>query len=242
MQDVQPDFSTQEGCLRLARLYRYAQVGGCVSSVTHDVNNLLGAILAYTELIGLEGGLSSEANRMLGEIMEAVRRASVLVNNLTDIARRERPDTRIVQPAQLFERVLSLRRYDLKVARVDVSADFDESLPSIAVDLPKIEQALIYVLTNAIEGLEQEADKRIRLGVDAPNGRVEFSIWNAGPAIETDEQVRIFEPFYTTKGGDHLGLGLWIARNAAQANGGDIFYEPARGFVLSLPRKSPSGL
>ena len=67
-------FADDETREKLARLYRYAQVGHCVSSVTHDVNNFLGAVLAYAELVGLEKNQTPEALRMLGEVMSAVRK------------------------------------------------------------------------------------------------------------------------------------------------------------------------
>jgi signal transduction histidine kinase len=222
---------------RLARLYRYAQVGHCVSSVTHDVNNFLGAIMAYAELVKLEENQSPEAERMLAEIMEAVRRSTRLISTLTDIARRERPDIRVVSPRDVVEGVLDLRRYDFRVALVEVETDFQEELPEVSVDLPKLQQAFIYLLSNAIEALEAYRDRRFKISVLADGDGVQFRFWNSGAEIEEGVQGRMFEPFFSTKGGDHLGLGLWAARDNLRLHNGDVRYEPGTGFVVLLPRE-----
>ena len=98
---------------RLLQLFRYSQIGQCVNSVTHDVNNLLGAIMAYSELISMDESIAADSKRMLGEVVEAVRKASGLMGNLTDIARKPRQDVRIVAPIQLMNRVIDLRRYEI---------------------------------------------------------------------------------------------------------------------------------
>lgn len=222
---------------KLARLYRYAQVGHCVTSVTHDVNNFLGAIMAYAELVKLEENQSPEAERMLAEIMEAVRRSSRLISSLTDIARRERPDIRVVSPREVVEAVLDLRRYDFKVALVQIETEFQEQLPEISVDLSKLQQAFIYLLSNAIEALDAARDRRFKLSVLADSDCVQFRFWNSGAEIEETVQDRMFEPFFTTKSGDHLGLGLWVARTNLRLHNGDVRYVPGTGFVVLLPRE-----
>ncbi|HNV21439.1 MAG TPA: HAMP domain-containing sensor histidine kinase [Candidatus Hydrogenedentes bacterium] len=241
MSELADIFADSDMRERFARFYRYAQVGRCVSSVTHDVNNYLGAILAYAELLSLESGQTDESRRMLEEIMTAVRRSSRLVSSLTDIARRERPDLRVVSPRDLLESVLDLRRYDLKMVRVDLETIYQEDLPQISVDLPKLQQALIYLLSNAIEAVEGEKDRRIKVSVSAGTATVEFCFWNAGGAIPEAVRARLFEPFFTTRGGGHLGLGLWTARHNLRAFRGDVTYDPARGFSAVVPQESGAG-
>lgn len=223
---------------KLARLYRYAQVGHCVSSVTHDVNNFLGAIMAYAELVKMEENQSPEAERMLAEIMEAVRRSTRLICSLTDIARRERPDIRDVSPRDVVEAILDLRRYDFKVAHVEIETDYQEGLPEISVDVPKLQQAFIYLLSNAIEATEEARDRRFKVSVLADSDGVQFRFWNSGGEIDEAIRGRMFEPFFTTKSEDHLGLGLWVARNNLRLHNGDVRYEPDTGFVAWLPRET----
>lgn len=232
--------SHEETQSRLARLYCYLQVGRCLSGVSHDLNNLLGAILAYAELIKMGSQLDGESARMLQDIMDGVKKCSNLVNNLTLVTRRERPNASVVNLSQLVSQALDVRRHDLRLKRIAVETRFDEGLSKVVVNVPKIEQALICLLSNAIEQLEKTEPRQMRVGIHGVNGFVEIDIWNSAPSVPDEEHEAIFQPFYTTKAEDHLGLGLYLAREIARLHKGDLFYTPKRGFVLRLPTKTIS--
>jgi C4-dicarboxylate-specific signal transduction histidine kinase len=219
---------------RIAVLFRYAEVGRCVSSVTHDINNLLGAIMAYAELTRLDDGISDESRRMLNEVVNAVRRAGDLVSGLTDIARKERQDLRIVDPARLLERVVDLRRYDIKAARIDLGVEAPTGLPNLTIQFQRLLQSMLYILTNAMEAVERCERKRLMARVYADRSHVAFAFRDSHPPINGECRQRMFEPFYTTKGPEHLGLGLTMARAIARDHGGDLTYDPQLGFVLRV--------
>ncbi|MCC6488553.1 MAG: HAMP domain-containing histidine kinase [Candidatus Hydrogenedentes bacterium] len=233
--DTEVDLQASAMGEKLTKLYRYAQIGRCVSSVTHDVNNYLGAIMAYAELVGMDPALGSESNRMLSEIIGAVRKSSTLINNLTDVSRRERADVRIVDPANLMDRVLDLRRYDLKVAHVAVACEYEPQLHNFTADLPKLQQAMMYIISNAVEALDNQKNRRFEASVRMEGAVVAFTFHDTAPVIPESERARIFEPYYTTKGTDHMGLGLTIARATAEEHDGELAYDPARGFVMRIP-------
>jgi signal transduction histidine kinase len=220
---------------RLARVCRFSQIGRCVNSVTHDVNNYLGAIMAYAELVAMEPGLSDDAQRMLREITGAVRKSSDLIGNLTDLARRDRRDMRVIEPAALAERVLDLRRYELKVGHIRLETAYGSEVKPFSVDLPKAELALMYLVSNAIEAIEPIEDKRVRVEVRAENGCVMFGVADSAEAIPAETCDRMFEPGFTTKDGPHLGMGLFVARAIARAHDGDLDYQPETGFRMRIP-------
>src|SRR5690606_21030252 len=124
-------------------------------------NNYLGAIMAYAELAGMDKGISADTARMLGEVVNAVKKSSGLVASLTDVARKEKPDVRIMDPAQLVERVLDLRRYDLRVANVTLTTTYDPNLPLLSVNLPRLQLALMYIVSNTIEALDGTERKKL---------------------------------------------------------------------------------
>lgn len=214
--------------------YRFGEVGRCVNSVTHDVNNALGAILAYAELAGMEAGQTAETHRMLGEIIAQTRRSSELLSNLTDIARPRRRDVRDVAPGDLMRRALALRKHDFSTARVKVEESLPDDLPVVRVDLPAVQRAIIFLIVNAVEAVQDEEQRLVRCGAVASGEHVVFHFWNSGPVISEADTARIYEPFFTTKGPERLGLGLYAAREAARMHGGDLTYDPATGFQLSV--------
>lgn len=229
------DLNSEDGRDRLLHAFRHAQVGRSVNSVTHDLNNYLGAIMAYAELAGMDAGISPDTARMLGEVGNAVRKSSALVASLTDVARKEKPDVRVMEPDKLVERVLDLRRYDLRVANVALDTRYGEELPALSINLPRLQLALMYLVSNAIEALDGKEKKHLIVSVSRTSTGISLSFRDSAGEIPEDERDRIFDPFYTTKGVDHLGLGLAVARATVEDHGGTLAYAPDSGFTICLP-------
>ena len=232
------DFQSEETIERICRLFRHGQIGRCVNGVTHEINNYLGAIMAYAELLQLESSLSPEGRRMASEMVKAARACADLVSTFTGIARKDRPSASVASPQQVLEQVLGLRAYSLKVGRIAVERHFPETMLTLVIDLPRLTQALLYIVVNAEEALEQVEQKVLRVTVKNTSDAVEIAVWNSGPPVSEQDRERVFERFFTGKGEDHLGLGLPFARHVAQLHDGDLTYHPDTGFVLRLPQRN----
>ncbi len=233
------DMASPEAQERLGRLFRYSQVGACVNSVTHDVNNFLGAILAYADLLQLSPNQPPEAKRMLEQISKAVGQSSALVSALTSIARKEKPDASMVDIRQVLNEAVMLREYDFRTAQIALQCAPDENLPSVMIDVPRVKMALIYLLNNAFEAVQGTPDARVRITAAQSHDAIEIAVWNSGEPVPEQDRARMFEPFFTTKDPAHLGLGLALAIETAQYHDGTLTYDPERGFLLSLPLSSP---
>ena len=221
---------------RLSELLRYVQAGKCANAVTHDVNNYLGAILAYAELIGMDPGLNDESKRMLGEIGRAVQGCTTLVETMTIIARPKSKGAVLCDVGSLAKRVLDVCLYDLRVARIKSDFRADEGIASIPGDEGALGRGLLYLFSNAIERLDEESVKEIKIRVLGHPEGVTITVQNSGGPIPASDRDEIFDPGYTTKNGGHLGFGLSEARKVAAQHKGDLSYDPERGFVLDLPR------
>ena len=223
------------------KLFKMGQVGSCVNSVTHDLNNYLGAILSYSELIGMEEGLSEDARRMLDEIAHAVTKSSSMLGFLTAIARKESSNPVIMDIAPFIEHVLDLKRHEFKVARIELRVETDTNCGTLLIDPAKLTRALLYILANAKENVEENSSAWIAIEASGDAETVRIAIQNSGSAVPEDEQGVIFEPFYGTKAEGHIGLGLTQAADIADYHEGDLSYDSASGFVFTLPRKNTLG-
>lgn len=230
------ELSSEEIRGRLDQFFRFAQVGRCVNGVTHDINNHLGAILAYAELASMDEAVSAETQRMLKEITSGVDKCSELISRLTDIARDEKPTSAMVDPGTLVQRALLIRGYALRTAQVKVESNVQENLPPIVADVPKLVMALIHLLVNAQEAVAGAQHKLLRIRVSAVENHIRFLVWNSGPAIAEELREAVFTPYVTDKEGIHLGLGLASARRYAEIHGGTLVYLPDQGFELRIPR------
>lgn len=230
------DFQSEDFQEKVLSLFRSGQVGLCVNAVAHDLNNVLGAITAYSDLMSLDASLSEESAQWVSKISEATEKCSTMVSTLTAIARPAHPDTSVIEVREFAERVIDIRLYSFRTAKVSLETEFEPGVSSLVADLPQVELAILYLLANALEAAEGGADARVRMSVRNDADMVAFEFWDSGPGIAEGERETIFEAFYTTKGGDHLGLGLLFARQVARRHGGDLVFDEDKGFVLRLAR------
>lgn len=219
----------------IQELFSFAQTGRCVSGVTHDVNNCLGAILAYSELIGLDATLSPESQRMLGKVMESVTRCSNLIAALNNIARPDKSEVGLIDVGDIVQEILLLRSYPIKNDRIRLETHIHRPLPSIIGDASRLRQAFTQLLMNAQEALLNQPERQITIAVVPEGDGVAVKVWNNGNAIPLELQDRMFDPYYSTKQ-RHLGLGLGAARQAAEYHQGNLTYNEEEGFIFFLPR------
>lgn len=216
--------------------FGFAVAGQCIRSVTHDLNNMLGSIMAYAELIQLEEQLSSESSGMLNKIVETVHHTSDLMGTLADVVRNGSGDVRPINPVQFMERILDLRRYDLRINGIELQVQTEGTPASFLCSYSKVEQALLCFINNGIEALlrHEPKDRRFRITIAEQEKGCHIFFWDSAGPISEDVAERMFEPFFTTWGKEHFGLGLPLARRIAELHGGTVSYDPGKGFILQL--------
>jgi len=224
-------------------LFRQAQVGRCVSGVTHDINNFLGAAQAYAELVGMDGEIGAESKRMLGEIVTSVQRCSRLVAIMGAIARPlERDLINLLDPGAVLEEIRVIFDYSCRTRKIRLEIASFEPQPSILAAPARVTLALIYLIWNAIESIEREgkdssSSRVIRLDVVKEDAFLGFSIWNEG-LDEGFDLASMRTPGMTgqDRTPNHMGLGLTAIEEIARYHEGSLSLEPEKGMVLRLSR------
>lgn len=121
-----------------------------------------------------------------------------------------------------------------------VTVDVPVSLPAVKANEAHVRHALLNLILNAREALEDREGGSVKIGAKALDQYVELSVEDDGPGIPYDLADDIFEPFFTTKAADrHLGLGLPVASQLVARQGGTLTLVSRTGagalFTLSLP-------
>jgi signal transduction histidine kinase len=230
-------------CDRCGDVFRYSEAGRCIRTIVHDINNYLGAVMAYADLVEMDEGLGSDHKRMLGEMQGAIAKSTELLNYIAVISRDAQPEINITEPAELLRRTIALRRHRLHVRDVKVETIYDPVLPTLTVDLPQLQFALLCIVLNAEDALlamdpAKDGPRRLRLAAASHPEGVCYKVWNSGPPVAAEDIEHIFEPFTTSHPKGHLGLGLSTARGIAEEHQGTLTYDPEEGFVLFLPRNT----
>ncbi len=230
------DFGDTSNGARLQHLFRYAQVGRCVNGVAHDVNNHLGAAMAYAELALMEPDLGQETQEHMEKIIAAIDKCGRLVTTLTDVARPLKTNENMVDMNRLVCDVLLLREYAFRAAKIQVSTDLAPNLPSLLADGPKVQLALLYILTNMEEYFAQtEGAGAIAIRSYRNGEHVCVELKSNGAPIPDAIRETMFESYTTSKSEENAGMGLALALEMVQEHQGDLAYDPDRGFLLQLP-------
>lgn len=229
----------------LVRSERLVAVGKMAAMITHEVRNPLSSIGLNTELLEEElGDLPAEhvaeARALCRAINTEVDRLTAITEEYLHFARLPKPKLQLEALNNIAKSLADFEREQLALRGIELSTDFAEELPPVQVDEAQIRQALLNLVRNAADAVEEIGGGAIamssRLSDDGTN--IELRVSDDGPGITSDLAPKLFEPFFSTKHGG-TGLGLALTHQIIREHGGDILIdsEPGHGatFRVVLP-------
>ncbi|HUS67173.1 MAG TPA: ATP-binding protein [Kofleriaceae bacterium] len=242
--DVTTRLATERALRERDEQLRQAQkmeaIGQLVAGLAHNFNNLLMAILP--NLDRAERLALPEAQPYLARARHAAGRAGQIVADLLLYAGKTRARPRRHRDvAHVVREAVAMFRAGAG-ASIGIELDVATDLPPVEVDPVQIEQALLNLLLNARDALDEAAasDPLVRVSAVARSGQVEIAVTDNGCGMDATVRARVFEPFYTTKSvGRGTGLGLSTTRAIVAEHGGRVSFEsqPGHGttFFMHLP-------
>lgn len=215
---------------------KLSTIGMIASGLAHELNSPLAGLRNCLRRIQREPENTEQLRRYLLMMQESAEHMHRVLNGLLDLARSRRPEIRAVALEPILDRVILLASHRLAEVRISARKELDPAAAVIQADQHQLERALLNLLFNACDSLEQRmrgepgfAPDLLLRGV-CENGRVHIDVIDNGLGIDPEALPRLFEPFFTTKQpGKGTGLGLSIARNIIREHGGDILAESQPG-------------
>jgi len=226
---------------------RASYVGLLASGLAHEIRNPLNAMnmnlqMLEEELTARPDSADPEHAELLESTKSEIKRLERLVNNFLAYARPARPRFESSDLNSVVREVMRLLGADFRQAGVELRADFEPLLPHVDTDVTQFKQALINLLVNARQVLPSGGTVTVRTRAGS-HGEVVVEVEDDGPGIPAEARERIFEVFYSSRGGG-TGLGLPIARQIVERHGGTIALAGAEGqgtiFRIRLPRQHRS--
>jgi two-component system sensor histidine kinase PilS (NtrC family) len=226
-----------------AQQLKLAGMGRLTASIAHEIRNPLAAISHAGQLLAEESDPQLQ-QRLVAIVRENTLRLNRLVEDVLRVARREAPLGDEIDLPQFVRAWLEEFERDRGLAagrvRVDVTAGV-----VIKFEPSHLRQILFNLVDNALRYASPAAGAVELLGERAADegGRPQLWVFDDGPGVAAEARAALFEPFYTTHARG-TGLGLYIAREFALANGADLAYSARRqldgtsreGFVLRFAR------
>jgi PAS domain S-box-containing protein len=213
--------------MELAHVARVVTLGELTSSIAHEINQPLGAMVnsANACLRWIAAQNLERAQQSAVRIVADGQRAGAITGRVRALAKRTPPQKDWLDLNATIRDVLALARSEVHRHGVLVETHLAAEVPLVRADRIQVQQVLLNVLINAIEALSGVVDGPRELVVqsdtDAAQG-VLVTVRDSGPGLDPQHLDRLFEAFYTTKP-QGLGLGLAISRRIIEAHGGRLW-------------------
>jgi signal transduction histidine kinase len=229
----------------LAHVTRVSTIGELTTSVAHELNQPLGAILSNAEaaemFLTADPPALDEVRDILADIRKDDQRASEVIRRMRGLLRKHELAPQPIEINGTVEEVLKLLSTDASARKVAMKFEATAGLPRGWCDPVHFQQVLLNLVMNGIEAMaglpEEKRQVVVRTG-PSDNGTVKIAVTDSGPGIPDDRLPKLFEPFFTTKK-DGMGMGLSIARTIVEAHRGQIWAENNSGagatFYFTMP-------
>ena len=225
---------------QLRHAERLATIGALSAGVAHELNEPLGAILGFAQLMHKAPRLAEETRRDLAKIVDAALHAREIVKKLMLFARQTPPQKGPLDLNKLVSDGLIFLESRCAREGIEVRRVLAPRLPAITADASQLQQVLVNLVVNAVQAMQGGGTLTIRTA--ASERHVSLVVEDTGVGMSDEVRQRVFLPFFTTKPvGKGTGLGLSVVHGIVQAHGGVVRVEsrPRAGsrFTVELPRR-----
>lgn len=224
---------------QMARSEKLASIGRLAAGVAHGINNPLGGILSLTMLALEDMPADHPLRDDLNTVVAQTLRCREIVKGLLDFSRQS--DARAIRTDvnAVIESTLGLFERQAIFDNIRSVRRLDENLPAVMIDPGQLQEALINIVVNAVDAMEERGELRVATGIDNASGEVLIAIGDTGKGIPPEALPLLFEPFFTTKKvGKGTGLGLAIVHGVVSNAGGRVEVTTGPGgttFTIRLP-------
>ena len=215
----------------LAHVTRVSTVGELTTSVAHELNQPLGAILSNAEAAEMflmaDPPALDEVRNILADIRKDDQRASEVIRRVRGLLRKHELAPQSIEINEEVEEVLKLLSVDAAERKVALKFDRTANLPRVWCDPVHLQQVVLNLIMNSMEAMAglPEAKREVIIRTrPSDNGMVKIAVADCGPGIPDGRLAELFEPFFSTKK-NGMGMGLSIARTIVEAHHGHIWAE-----------------
>ena len=223
----------------IAQSEKLAAVGQLAAGVAHEINNPLTAIIANAQLLQRQLPPGDDMQESVELIAQAGARATQVVRNLLDFARKEEYHLAATDINETVQRALALVQHELLSRSITLDFEPDPDLSPIYASQDLLQGVWLNLLLNAVDAVLDGSGK-IKVTTCQVGGEIRVAIADNGKGIPPERLARIFEPFYTTKApGRGTGLGLSVCHRIVKQHEGHILVHSEAGkgseFTVVLP-------
>ena len=221
----------------LFRKERLAILGTMSGGIAHEIRNPLGAIKnsAYFLNLKLKNNGDQKVHKHIQIIDKEINRANKIITDLLNFSRVKPPSKEKTNISHLIEEIVG----SISNESNKITTNLPKELPTVLIDPHQVRQVLNNLITNAIEAMPQGGE--VEISVNLMNHGMIILVKDTGTGISKENQAKIFQPLFTTKGHKGIGLGLALSKQLVELNDGSITFESMENkgttFSITFPTK-----
>ena len=225
----------------IEQMRQYALLGEISAEVAHDIKNPLMGIRGCARLLQKKTEKQLSEN-YLSPIIQEVDRINQIVEQMLAYSKMTIDSSfKFVDVNALVDKCIDAVSFHKQFKQISIIKDYREELPFVEASDIRMQQALMNILLNAIQAINDGGEIRIKTQRIYETDRIEVTIGDNGIGIDEREYGKIFDPFYTTKVRG-TGLGLPIAKKVLDEIGGNISIQSKRGQGTMIKMEIPIGV
>jgi len=220
--------------------------GLLISSISHSIKGLLTGLDGGMYLVnsGLQKDNQARVKQGWEMVSRNVDRIRSTVLNILYYAKEREPTWEEVDADELSTEVYSLVETKAKDLGVELTKNVDDNAGSFEGDLMALRSLLVNLLENSLDACRVDQKKpghRVDFNVESDDDEIRFEVKDNGIGMDQETREKIFTLFFSSKGMEGTGLGLFIANNIAKAHGGSIAVESevdvGTRFLVKIPKQ-----
>ena len=228
---------------RIQHAERLASLGQLSGGLAHEINNPLGVILCYVDLLKSQLADLPQGFKDVAIIEKHAINCQRIVADLLEFARGQETARHPTDLNATIEEVVRMVEPQFRRQHCAIELDLEPGLPLVNIDVNKMKQVYLNLLMNARQAMKGRGAIRIQTRDLPDSGKVRLIFQDNGSGIPPEIIDRIFDPFFSTKKtGEGTGLGLSVSYGIVKEHGGDIQVESEPGqwtrFTIELPVRS----
>ena len=233
----------EEARRELVHASRLAVLSEFTTSIAHEINQPLGAILSNADaaelLLRKPSPPLDEVRQILKDIRNDDLRASEVIRRLRTLLRQGDVERQPIDLNSVVNEVIFILRTEAQRRRVEVGTELSPDAAMVLGDKVHLQQIMLNLMLNGMEAMAQTSgERRLRLKTEQADGEVIVSVSDTGAGVSRERLPKIFERFFSTKP-EGMGMGLAISRSLVEEHGGRIWVESTEGqgstFRFALP-------
>jgi len=207
--------------------------------IARQLNNPLGTILVYVQLLLAKGNLDESTRECLQAIYQEAQCAGAISSDLLSFAPRVKAEKSLVSIQEVIQKSLELLIPRLRESNIEIAVKLQPDMPKTMADPYQMQKVFTNIVTNAEQAMTEAHGKgKLYIKAQVAGEIIRITFDDDGPGIKPKDLKNIFDPFFSTKEAG-LGLGLSICCAIVEGHGGCIYAmnNPGQGatFVVELP-------